>query len=80
MTFEEWLRSDDGISRFGVSEILPLAIKAEWVADARIGWNAAIEAAARVCDDQANEPECPERAIYCAIEVRALSSNAALTG
>ena len=68
MTFKEWLESDEGVSRFG------LKLRPEWIADARIGWNAAIEAAASVCDGQANEPECPERAIYCAIEVRALSS------
>ena len=24
------------------------------------------EACAKVCEDQANEPECPERAVYCA--------------
>ena len=74
MTFEEWLESDEGVLRFG------LELRPEWISDARIGWNAAIEAAAGVCDDQANEPECPERAIYCAIEVRALSSNEKVKG
>ena len=69
MTFEEWLDSDEGVSRFG------LELRPEWIADARKTWNAAIEAAAFVCDDQANDPECPERAVYCANAVRALSSN-----
>lgn len=34
----------------------------------------ALEKAAGVCDDQANEPECPERATYCAEAIRALKS------
>ena len=33
------------------------------------------EACAKVCDDQANEPECPERAKYCAAAIR-MRSNA----
>lgn len=35
---------------------------------------AALEEAARICDGQAKEPECPERAIYCAAAIRALKS------
>lgn len=29
------------------------------------------EACAKVCDEQASEPECPERAAYCAAAIRA---------
>jgi hypothetical protein len=36
--------------------------------------NAVLEEAARVCDAQATEPECPERAEYCAESIRALKS------
>lgn len=43
------------------------------VADAR---NAALEAAAKVCDAQAEETECPERAAYCAEAIRALKTAA----
>lgn len=32
----------------------------------------ALEEAAKVCDEQALEPECPERAEYCAQAIRAL--------
>ena len=32
----------------------------------------ALEEAAAVCDEQAKEPECPERARYCADAIRAL--------
>ena len=31
-----------------------------------------LEEAAKVCDEQAKEPECPERAQYCADDIRAL--------
>ena len=41
-------------------------------------WNAAIEEAAKVAEAQMSEPECPERAQYCADAIRALSSNAAV--
>lgn len=34
--------------------------------------NTALERAALVCDEQAKEPECPERATYCAEAIRAL--------
>ena len=34
----------------------------------------AYEMAALACDEQANEPECPERAQYCAAEIRNLKS------
>ena len=34
--------------------------------------DAALERAALVCDEQAKEPECPERATYCAEAIRAL--------
>ena len=33
---------------------------------------AALERAALECDEQAKEPECPERATYCAEAIRAL--------
>jgi hypothetical protein len=34
----------------------------------------AIERCAKVCDEQQSEPECPERARYCAEAIRALKS------
>ena len=37
------------------------------------------EACAKVCDEQAGEPECSERAKYCAEEIRS-RSNADLSG
>ena len=37
---------------------------------------AALERAAEVCDEQAKEPECPERATYCADAIRALKDKA----
>jgi hypothetical protein len=37
---------------------------------------AALERAALVCDEQAKEPECPERATYCADAIRALKDKA----
>lgn len=33
------------------------------------------EACAKICDEQAKEPECPERAQYCAELIRARSIN-----
>lgn len=38
--------------------------------------DAALEAEALICDAQANEPECPERASYCAEAIRALKGPA----
>lgn len=38
------------------------------------------EACAKVCDEQANEPECPERAAYCADAIRARGSCAPSEG
>ena len=73
MTFEEWLDSDDGVLRFG------LDLRPEWIADARIGWNAAIEAAASACDELISYDIEDDPTGYCAEAVRALSSNAALT-
>lgn len=32
------------------------------------------EACAKVCDDQGNDSECPERATYCAAAIRARSA------
>jgi len=32
----------------------------------------AMEDAAKICDEQATEPECPERAVYCAEAIRRL--------
>jgi hypothetical protein len=39
---------------------------------------AAYEKAAQICDQQALEPECPERAEYCADAIRALAKEAAI--
>ena len=72
MTFEEWLESDEGVLRFG-RELRP-----EWIADARIVWDAAIEAAAIACDDFSRNIEVDTEVNFgdCfAEEVRALSSN-----
>ena len=78
MTFEEWLESDEGVLRFGNMSVLPLELRQEWIADARIGWNAAIEAAASACDELISY-DVHDPTGYCAAAVRALSSNAALT-
>lgn len=32
------------------------------------------EACAKVCDEQAKEPECPERAAYCAEAIRDINA------
>ena len=40
----------------------------------RAMWDAAIEEAAKSAEAQAAEPECPERAQYCADAIRELSS------
>ncbi len=39
------------------------------------GFAMAIAMAANACDEQASEPECPERAKYCADAVRALAAH-----
>lgn len=41
---------------------------------AEMAWNTAIEAAAAICDEQAKEPECPERATYCAEAIRGMKA------
>ena len=41
----------------------------------RAGRNAGLEEAAGICDSQTKEPECPERASYCADAIRALKSD-----
>ena len=77
MTFEEWLESDEGVLRFG------LELRPEWVADARIGWNAAIEAAAGVCEGADDDEGFPDTWVWGKKDyvkaVRALSSNTDLT-
>lgn len=45
-------------------------------AAAKVGWDDALNEAALICDQQASEGECPERASYCADEIRALRSPA----
>lgn len=42
------------------------------------GRAAGIEEAAKVCDAQSSEPECPERAQYCADAIRALNKTGAV--
>lgn len=41
----------------------------EYVAEQSSAW--ALEQAALICDAQTKEPECPERAQYCADAIRA---------
>lgn len=43
-----------------------------WEAVAQAVREAVIEECAKVCDEQAALPECPERATYCAEAIRAL--------
>lgn len=40
------------------------------------GRDAGLEEAAKTCDEQRSEPECLERATYCADAIRALKSDA----
>ena len=63
MDFDEW----------AVKEIGPLVVIPGWV---RKAWDAAIEEAAKIAEAQMTEPECQERAQYCADAIRMLSSNA----
>lgn len=44
----------------------------DWEAAAQAVREAVIEECAKVCDEQAALPECPERATYCAEAIRAL--------
>ena len=73
MTFEEWLESDEGVLLLGVDP------DPEWIDVARRVWNAAIEAAAA-------KVHCDLAAYGCGTadkieaDIRALSSNADLTG
>ena len=64
MTFEEWLEGDEGVLIFGLNP------EPEWIDEARKVWNAAIEAAAGAADGYD----------LIVADIRALSSNAALTG
>lgn len=41
---------------------------------ARLARATAFEEAAKVCEQQSSEPECPERAQYCADAIRALAA------
>lgn len=59
MTFHDWIKSR-GIMR-------------EFITFEEV-WNAAIEKAALIAESQMNEPECPERAQYCADSIRLLIS------
>ncbi len=52
---------------------------------ARLVWQAAIQhardVAVKACEEQAKEPECPERAIYCADAIKeALNTGATTPG
>lgn len=61
MRFEEWKKTqDDGY----------LCARHVWEAAQKLER----EACALVCDVQAMEPECPERAKYCADSIRARSN------
>jgi hypothetical protein len=50
----------------------------KYLAAMYLGWEAATlierEACARVCETQTEEPECPERAQYCADAIRMRSN------
>ena len=65
---EEVLR-DVGLDPDAVADRLLKFARAQ-----RAMWDAAIEAAAKIAESQAAEPECPERAQYCADAIRKLSS------
>lgn len=68
-SFEKWAKDACIRSDLGAWEA--------WQARAALTapqWEAIIEECARICDEQAKEPECPERAQYCADAIRALKS------
>ena len=73
MTFEEWLESDEGFLIFGFKP------EPERISDAREVWNAAIEAAAAKVHCDLAAYGC-ETADLIEADIRALSSNDALTG
>ena len=73
MTFEEWLESDEGVLRFG------RGFWPGWDDAALMGWNAAIEAAAAEIHCDLTAYGC-ETADKIEADIRALSSNVALTG
>jgi hypothetical protein len=65
MNFDEWLKSDEGVVRFGME------LRKEYVFAARIAWDAAIESAAKIVEDRYDECEpwiTPD-------DIRNLSSN-----
>ncbi len=53
--------------------------QAQWKAVAEAAWRASAaaerEACAAICDEQAKEPECPERAKYCAEAIRSAAND-----
>ena len=66
MTFDDWWVENrtDPIPKDGLLRML-------W--DASAAWER--EACAKVCDAQADEPECQERAEYCAVAIRMRSND-----
>ena len=69
MTFEEWLEGDEGVLMFG------LKLRPEWIAGARIGWDAATlverEACAKVCEElMACDEDDPGESFAEAIRIR----------
>ena len=69
MTFEDWLEDGEGVLLF------VLDLKQEWIAESRIVWNAAIEAAAKVVEDRGIKIGGCIQPKITAREIRELSSN-----
>lgn len=65
--FEKWAEKFAWFGRDGKTEALEI-----WEAAWQASRKQALEEAAKVCDEQDSEPECPERAAYCAEAIRAL--------
>ena len=63
MTFDDYCTATGHYAENGDRALWEAATKAER------------EACAKVCDEQAKEPECPERAMYCADAIRARSND-----
>ena len=69
MEFDKWIkRRMPGNS--GRNTVLEMGLRKAFEAGVKIER----KACAKICDAQANEPECPERAKYCADAIRERSN------